>query len=323
MISEEVVEKYKEELKKILEYEGFRAQEYATKVTDENQDFVLGWEWHDVGVPPSKLRKLVEAGVLRIVHKSNRHTVYRLVSPEIIKKLITEGEAVDYTSDVPVKTKMQKGDLFKHIVGYEDVKQGLLMAIESNNPVHVLLIGPPATAKSLFLEDLYRYYSRAEFVIGSQASKAGISKLLMEKKPEALIIDEIDKILKSEDLSVLLSLMETGEIRRVKGDRITDVVKLNTKVFAAGNTDNLPRELKSRFLVLYLPEYTREQFIEVTTQYLVHVEGAQEDVARYIAEQVWGITKDVRTARHIFRLAGNDMGRINFVLSLLRKYNRR
>lgn len=314
----DMVQKYREELKRIIEVEEARRKKYGS--SGELAEIQYGWEWYDVNVPPWKLRRLVEAGILKIVHKSNKHTVYCLSDFETTKQLLFELDVIDESQDVPSRETISRDELFKHIVGYEDIKKGLLMAIDSKEPIHVLLIGPPATAKSLFLEDLYRYFERAEFVIGSQASKAGIAKLLMERKPDVLIIDEIDKILKSEDLSVLLSLMETGEVRRVKGDRITDVIKLKTKVFAAGNTDNLPRELKSRFLILYLPEYTREQFIEVVVNYLTNIEGAEPTIAKYIAEKVWNITKDVRTARHIFRLARNDIDKVNFVISLLEKY---
>ena len=44
-----------------------------------------------------------------------------------------------------------KHDLFDDIIGYEDVKELFKMAIRAERPVHLLLCGPPASAKSLFM----------------------------------------------------------------------------------------------------------------------------------------------------------------------------
>jgi Holliday junction DNA helicase RuvB len=45
-----------------------------------------------------------------------------------------------------------KHDPFDGIVGFEDVKYFFKMAIQSERPVHLLLCGPPASAKSLFMQ---------------------------------------------------------------------------------------------------------------------------------------------------------------------------
>jgi predicted ATPase with chaperone activity len=44
-----------------------------------------------------------------------------------------------------------KNGLFDDIVGFEDVKDLFKMAIQAERPVHLLLCGPPASAKSLFM----------------------------------------------------------------------------------------------------------------------------------------------------------------------------
>ena len=48
----------------------------------------------------------------------------------------------------------QKHGIFDAIVGYDDVKELFEMAIRAERPVHLLIVGPPASAKSLFMNSL-------------------------------------------------------------------------------------------------------------------------------------------------------------------------
>ncbi len=40
--------------------------------------------------------------------------------------------------------------LFENIIDYDNIKKIFLFAITSNLPVHILLVGPPGSAKTLF-----------------------------------------------------------------------------------------------------------------------------------------------------------------------------
>ena len=44
-----------------------------------------------------------------------------------------------------------KHSLFDDVIGYEDVKDVFERAVKAERPVHLLLCGPPASAKSLFM----------------------------------------------------------------------------------------------------------------------------------------------------------------------------
>jgi len=82
--------------------------------------------------------------------------------------------------------------IFSEIVGYKDVKDLLLRALKAypdGLPVHFLLYGPPASAKSLFLLCLQRVKGSA-YVLGSRLSRAGLTWLLLEQKPKILLLDE-------------------------------------------------------------------------------------------------------------------------------------
>ena len=47
-----------------------------------------GWEWHDVRGHPSRLMKLVLAGVVKVTHKSNRSTMYLLIDRPMVKRTL-------------------------------------------------------------------------------------------------------------------------------------------------------------------------------------------------------------------------------------------
>jgi len=50
-------------------------------------------------------------------------------------------------------SKLKKSDrLFENIVGYENEKKLFRMALESEHTPSILLVGPPASAKTMFLE---------------------------------------------------------------------------------------------------------------------------------------------------------------------------
>ena len=47
-------------------------------------------------------------------------------------------------------------------------------------------------------------------------------------------------------------------------------IRLSTNIFAAANSaKGMPKELLSRFRVLHLPQYTKEEFIHASTKVLV------------------------------------------------------
>lgn len=317
----EILDKYYNEIKKIYEYEKEHIEEYRQK--EKEGRTLIGWEWYEVGIHPVKLNKLVTEGILKITFKSRKSTVYRLVDYDSIKEYIENRERFT-ESRKPEKTPINPDDLFKYIVGYDDIKKILKMILKSEKPVHCLLIGPPASGKTLFLEDIYNVYDDAEFVIGSEASGVGLNKLIRERKPSILLIDEIDKILRSDDLSTLLGIMESGKTRRVKGDEITDLEQIDIKVIAAGNRNNLPQELRSRFgFRFYLKPYEKEQFLEICKNYLTRFENVDEEMAEYIGERVWeDLDRDIRTVRSIARLSENNKEQVDFLIETMKKYRK-
>jgi Holliday junction DNA helicase RuvB len=105
-----------------------------------------------------------------------------------------------------------KHDLFDDIVGFGDVKELFKMAIQAERPVHLLLCGPPASA--LFMRSLTKL-ERSYYAVGSSSTKSGIFDYLFEYRPRYFIIDELEKMNKKDQTS-LLNLMESGILTELK-----------------------------------------------------------------------------------------------------------
>jgi holliday junction DNA helicase RuvB len=192
--------------------------------------------------------------------------------------------------------------LFDSIVGYDDVKKLFEMSLSSDKPVHILLVGPPASAKTLFMLECMKL-ERSYFTLGSHSTKSGMIDYLFEKRPRYLIVDEIEHM-PMKDQTALLSLMETGIVAETKFQK-TRNTQLKTWVFATSNgTDRMLTPLLSRFVVLHFKQYSFGSFQQVCTHILGR-EGVSPEVAGAIADAVWTKlkSKDIRDCIKIGRLA--------------------
>ncbi|MDP9289387.1 MAG: hypothetical protein M3P08_14490 [Thermoproteota archaeon] len=48
-------------------------------------------------------------------------------------------------------TKTNNNRLFEDIIGYDPIKTLFRMALESDSAIHILLVGPTASAKTMYL----------------------------------------------------------------------------------------------------------------------------------------------------------------------------
>lgn len=177
-----------------------------------------GFGWFHAQAKPIILNQLVIDGLLvtggpRGTYKTNNSTTYKLRDLEMTREVLKDLEEEEKTRDCDEKVEIPD-NLFDFIIGHDNIKKLLWKSIRSEHPAHVLMIGPPACAKSMFLGELARLpFSR--FTNGGGTSKAGLTDYLLEFRPRVLIIDEIDKMPLAE-MSVLLSLMENGTVTRLK-----------------------------------------------------------------------------------------------------------
>jgi Holliday junction DNA helicase RuvB len=208
--------------------------------------------------------------------------------------------------------------MFESIVGYDDVKRLFKMSLASDKPVHILLVGPPASAKTLFMLECMKL-ERSFFTLGSHSTKSGMVDYLFDKRPRYLIVDEIEHM-PAKDQTALLSLMETGILAETKFQK-TRNTQLKTWVFATSNgIERMLTPLLSRFMVLHFKPYIFGSFAEVCTHILGR-DGVPADVSAAIADAVWNRlrSKDIRDCIKLGRLAKtkDDVG---WIAQTLRNY---
>ena len=277
-----------------------KAKKFEDQMDEDN--YTLGWRWYEVGAYTATITKLIVAGLVRISFKSNSETRYQLTDEgkaAVEGKLTEEGDNIIY---LPAP-EFDADTMFSDIIGYDNIKTLLRESLQLDKPIHVLLIGPPALAKSMFLWDIERAFGdQAMPLLGSATSHAGLWDLLADRRPKVVLVDELEKMSLT-DMAGLLSLMQTGRIIRAKVGRKLDV-HVNAWVIGAVNrTNKMPVELLSRFAKCTLTEYSSREFREVVTNVLISQEDTSKEAAQEISIRLVGKTHDVRDAIRVARLA--------------------
>ena len=218
----------------------------------------------------------------------------------------------------------QKQIPFDDVIGYDDLKELLTKCLLIKDNCNILLSGPPASSKTIFLLSIQKEVSNVCFIDAANASGPGLVDYLFEHPDTHVIcIDELDK-LKKGDQTALLNLLETGILSSTKVRKTRSIKMEGVKVFATSNdVDRLVGPLRSRFLEFELPEYTWETFLEITQKLLRKRYGLDEKTSTKIAEVVWSSlqTRDLRDALAIGKLAKSTED-VEFIAMTLRKYRR-
>lgn len=271
-----------------------RAQEHETAHQDD--EYYLGWEWDNIRAKPQTLNRLLLDGLIELRFKSNSSRSYLLTDEgrQALRGTSSEGR------QTPLVTP---DDIFAPIVGCEDIKEALQMIAFAGRRFNVLMEGPPATAKSLFLRGLARVPG-AYMATGSRVTAAGLTEALDLYRPPILVLDEADKTPQLA-LSVLLSVMEGGLVTVTKHGT-HESFQVECSVVGACNTSSrMPPELRSRFGVhLHLSPYTEDEFLEVSRRVLIRDhEDMDEDLALEIGQAVWDhLDRDFRTASSLAQM---------------------
>jgi Holliday junction DNA helicase RuvB len=192
--------------------------------------------------------------------------------------------------------------LFENIYGYDDVKRLFRMALESNNNCSILLTGPPASAKTLFLRSLMKLKG-SHFIDCSTASKSGIVDYIFKQRPKYLLLDELDK-LPRKDQTFLLNLIETGIVSETKFGK-TRKIEMRTSVIAtSNNVEKIIEPLQDRLFIVKLQAYTYEQFFQIAVSLLTsNLHNVDEEIAKATTEAVWRTSKNIRDSLKIARMA--------------------
>jgi holliday junction DNA helicase RuvB len=177
-------------------------------------------------------------------------------------------------------------DIFSKISGHEDIKWLLTSALNSEQPVHILLVGKPGLGKTQFLEAIEKEYENSYMALGSGSTAAGMINACFERKPRFLLVDEIED-LKASDQAALLSLMQSGVLVETKISKTRRIEFKCSVITTCNKTTKLKAPLLSRFAVINVPDYDKDQFINVAKDRL-----GNNPLAQYIAEEVWNSSKN-------------------------------
>jgi Holliday junction DNA helicase RuvB len=214
---------------------------------------------------------------------------------------------------------------FSEIVGYADIKKLMLRCVQSSDrePVHVILDGPPASAKSMFLLQMQKKLQNAYYVDCTNATGPGMVDYLFDNDVKFLLLDEVEKMSRT-DQNVLLNVMETGMLTSTKV-RKTRTKEMNLSIYATTNDiDEISKPFRSRFLGFSLPEYKYEDFCEIAEKLLAIRYGHDEELSLKVADTVWNKmgSKDVRDLLKVGKLS-NTVDDVDFVAITLQKYRRK
>ena len=299
-----------------------RAYDREHDSRDRRPPHLRSWEYYTVGASRNDVRRLLDEGMLIIAVKTviggRILTKYKL--SEKGSKFVWAHTMEREFTKIPAESVREAMGL---VVGFEDIKEAIALAVEARRRTNFLLEGPPACAKSILLEGVRSAVPDAYIAFGSRTSGAGLSEALFEYQPSVLLMDEADKM-ENEVYSVLLGLMESGEVLETKS-RKTRGVKLDTMVIAACNSSaKMPREFLSRFaLHIHFPMYSRQEFIDVCHGFLTRAENCPPELAVIIGQFIYdyGIG-DVRKARGVWQLmTAPTEEEVQRIIQLMLKYS--
>jgi MoxR-like ATPase len=210
------------------------------------------------------------------------------------------------------ETKLFKQrEIFQDVSGYSEEKWILEKALKSEEPIHILLVGSPGIGKTRFLKAIEKSYpDLSYFALSSASTGAGMINHCFENPPRFLLIDEIEHM-KPSDQVTLLSLMQDGVLVETKVSK-TRRLDFTCSVIATSNdTKKLKEPLLSRFAVIEMKGYTIEEFRKVALDVL-----KDHPLAEYIVSEVYNSSKNpnIRDCVRVAKLAKTEQD----VLRILR-----
>jgi hypothetical protein len=216
-------------------------------------------------------------------------------------------------------TRRSNSSQFANIEGYEDVKNVIVRALDADENYNLLLCGPPASSKTMFLLGIQEQEPDAIYFDSSNTTNR-ILDVLQEKRPHIILLDELDK-LPRQFQSQLLNFLESGRIKVDQQKKQYDFEIKGAKVFATCNEIvKLSKPLQSRFRKLFLPRYTEKKFLDVSENVLPKLSYS---LARYIGASVWKNGGNIRDVISIGKLVrkGDRPLEIEQIMNTMAKYD--
>ncbi len=207
---------------------------------------------------------------------------------------------------------------FSSIIGYNDIKNIINRALDSEDNLNIMFLGPSSSAKTQFLMEIMKVCKDAEYFDCTNTTSK-ILDMLEQKKPKIILLDEIEKMSRPFQ-NQLLGFLESGHIKVTQMRRNYDFQIKGCKVFATANeSSRLSSPLASRFRKLHLSKYTKEEFVQVAVKVCPKL---LRDTTEMIGEEVYkvdGSIRDVISISHLIRKNDGPL-EVREILTTLNKY---
>jgi len=173
-------------------------------------------------------------------------------------EVISEEKSIDWD-----KVRDAVAQRFKHFPSQVPHISDAINHLKAGN--NVLLVGPPGSGKSLFM-DVLGELLYAVYINMTNASNAGIENIIpMLASADVVLIDELDKA-NTRDLGIILQLADsTRQLVVITKANKSFMVRLKVPIVAAMNiamnkrSQNYWRALMDRFIIIEIPRPTDEE----------------------------------------------------------------
>lgn len=210
-----------------------------------------------------------------------------------------------------------KNQGFDIIEGYDDIKDIVERALDADGNYNLLLQGPPASSKTLFLQAILEMEDGVYFDGSNTTNK--ILDVLEEKRPKVICIDELDKMGRTFQ-NQLLNFMESGRVKVDMQKKQYDFTIKGAKVFCTCNEmSRISKPLASRCRKLFLPRYSLEQFLKVSQKVLPNL---TQELSTTIGQEVFKRQGDIRDVINLGKLIrkGDGPDSVKELLGTMEKY---
>lgn len=281
-----------EELKKLIQFEDELIQDRKNKGIS-----LYAWEYYELGLTKSEIKALEQMGFAKVMYRSNKSTMYNLDRNKINEYI-----------EMSTKPIVIPDNIFDDIVGHNNVKDLIKTAlnryIADNKNYAFLLVGPPASAKTMFLDDFIKL-PLSRYIVAVSTTKVGLRDILLYETPRFLAIDEIDKA-SPDDFAMLLTLIDKGIVQKnVAGTSIEK--RINCVILmAANNIHRIPNTLISRSIVIEFQPYSKQELMEIGRHILKREEVKNELIDFIVEKGIQAGINDPRDFTKIAKLASNE-----------------